>query len=929
MPTEKYDFAKEFEEIYISKQSAAPSIMSDSRRVRLQSYPPLGQVTQMGSENAAFTAVLEIPRDRVQEPWEVSLWLSVDQSEWKESRLDKVEARPEPQTLQCLPSSMCRLYFSSSIPFSSSVQFTLRFRHDRDQPWKWISDEQGLRDGHIVASSSDHRSDDIQTLIADLNGEWKATSHMSQAPETQLWSLEATILRAQGDTSTFKDIEIGMPWGVILRWFALVRLWSPWLAPRQGRDCFSLDKEAVLCCFMNPQGRNLVFLAVNGLQDVLYVMRSTEKGGISVHARNDGTADETVTVLVSEGADLERAVAAVMYHARTLVSRTKRTTQGWDEQTRSLTEAGKPTWEENWHDGLGYCTWNGLGQKLTEGMILDAVKRLYDHGINITSLIIDDNWQSIDFKGDGQFQYAWLDFEAERKAFPDGLKAMVSRLRQQHPGLQHIAVWHALLGYWGGISPTGRIGQAYKTVEVVREESKRRNLPLGGRMTIVAKEDVEKFYDDFYRFLIDAGIDGVKTDAQFMIDTWAGAEARRELINTYLDVWTTTSFRYFGAKAISCMSQFPQAMFRSQMLQNRPPLLVRNSDDFFPEIPASHPWHVWANAHNSIFMQYLNVLPDWDMFQTVHSYSEFHAAARCVSGGPIYITDVPGEHNMELIRQMTGITPRGATVIFRPSVVGKSIAPYTGYDDNLLLKVGSYHGDIPATLESRCGGQRLTENETGPAQSGTGIVGLFNISARSLTEIIPLSDFPGTGSFAQYVVRAHTTGRVSEPMKPGTPNSLVTTTLDVRGYEILCAFPLVSLKGHKHGNGWAGNFGLVGKMTGCAAIASSRISQLKNGRVSVKTRLRALGVLGMKRKLRCDGHGLMKIAGIYVSTLPTMTIDDDIMTTMHDRPIPRHTVSISKDAEYVLEVDIETAWKEMGLHGGQLDEVEVKIDFDA
>ncbi|ODA76083.1 hypothetical protein RJ55_08366 [Drechmeria coniospora] len=646
-------------------------------------------------------------------------------------------------------------------------QFTLRFRHDRDQPWKWISDEQGLRDGHIVASSSDHRSDDIQTLIADLNGEWKATSHMSQAPETQLWSLEATILRAQGDTSTFKDIEIGMPWGVILR--------------------------------------------------------------------------------------------------------TKRTTQGWDEQTRSLTEAGKPTWEENWHDGLGYCTWNGLGQKLTDGKILDAVKRLSDHGINITSLIIDDNWQSIDFKGDGQFQYAWLDFEAERKAFPDGLKAMVSRLRQQHPGLQHIAVWHALLGYWGGISPTGRIGQAYKTVEVVREESKRRNLPLGGRMTIVAKEDVEKFYDDFYRFLIDAGIDGVKTDAQFMIDTWAGAEARRELINTYLD--------------------FPQAMFRSQMLQNRPPLLVRNSDDFFPEIPASHPWHVWANAHNSIFMQYLNVLPDWDMFQTVHSYSEFHAAARCVSGGPIYITDVPGEHNMELIRQMTGITPRGATVIFRPSVVGKSIAPYTGYDDNLLLKVGSYHG---------------------PAQSGTGIVGLFNISARSLTEIIPLSDFPGTGSFAQYVVRAHTTGRVSEPMKPGTPNSLVTTTLDVRGYEILCAFPLVSLKGHKHGNGWAGNFGLVGKMTGCAAIASSRISQLKNGRVSVKTRLRALGVLG-----------------IYVSTLPTMTIDDDIMTTMHDRPIPRHTVSISKDAEYVLEVDIETAWKEMGLHGGQLDEVEVKIDFDA
>lgn len=88
----------------------------------------------------------------------------------------------------------------------------------------------------------------------------------------------------------------------------------------------------------------------------------------------------------------------------------------------------------------------------------------------------------------------------------------------------------------------------------------------------------------------------------------------------------------------------------------------------------------------------MNILPDWDMFQTVHDYSGFHAAARCVSGGPIYITDVPGEHDVGLINQMTGLTPRGKTVIFRPSVLGKSIDQYVGYDDNSLLKVGAYHG---------------------------------------------------------------------------------------------------------------------------------------------------------------------------------------------------------------------------------------------
>lgn len=325
--------------------------------------------------------------------------------------------------------------------------------------------------------------------------------------------------------------------------------------------------------------------------------------------------------------------------------------------------------------------------------MLHAVQKLAEHEINITSLIIDDNWQSIDYKGESQFQYAWLEFEAERKAFPNGLKGLVSRIRQQCPGIQHIAVWHALLGYWGGISPEGKIAQTYRTVEAVCKDSRRRKLPLGGPRTVVAEDDVERFYNDFYRFLAEAGIDGVKTDAQFVIDTWVDASVRRDLINKYLDAWSSASFRHFGVKTISCMSQIPQALFRSQMLQDRPPLVVRNSDDFFPEIPASHPWHVWTNAHNSILTQFLNVLPDWDMFQTVHEYSGFHAAARCVSGGPIYVTDVPGEHAMDLIGQMTGVTPTGTTVIFRPSALGRSIDPYVGYDDDLLLKVGSQHSE--------------------------------------------------------------------------------------------------------------------------------------------------------------------------------------------------------------------------------------------
>jgi hypothetical protein len=188
-----------------------------------------------------------------------------------------------------------------------------------------------------------------------------------------------------------------------------------------------------------------------------------------------------------------------------------------------------------------------------------------------------------------------------------------------------------------------------------------------------------------------------------MLDTFVSAEARRDLIPAYLDAWTVSTLRHFSIKAISCMSQTPQILFHSQMPQNRPPILVRNSDDFFPEIPTSHPWHIFVNAHNALFTQHLNLIPDWDMFQTVHDYSGFHAAARCVSGGPIYITDVPGQHDLDLINQMTGPTPRGKTVIFRPSVVGKSLDQYNGYDDDNLLLVGTYHGNFPPPPATKSG----------------------------------------------------------------------------------------------------------------------------------------------------------------------------------------------------------------------------------
>ncbi|KAL5327651.1 hypothetical protein ACEPPN_005352 [Leptodophora sp. 'Broadleaf-Isolate-01'] len=888
-----------FQAQYIPKQKAPPASDDPSMFAYISTYPALGQVSQIQKHTTVFTALLQVDQSRASDSWQVSLW-HTEGKEWYEVPMDPViKAAAFPSELQASGvtsgNGQARLYFTTPLAIHLPTNFTIKFRAGPNESWKWVKDHQGTTDGVVMlntVTSQDAISSELEEYITGLNPILKSKNYRSQSPGTTLWSVEAPVDGADGEKSTIKDIKFGLPWGEgkFSRWFALVRIWSPWLAPRQGKSVFGLDKEAVMCSFLSLTGKHLVLLAITGAEDVMTLFKSDSDGNVVLHIRNDSAESKISRVLVGLGDDFESANAAVMYHARGIISTAQAASGEQQKEIEALNKGDEKTkvWAENWYDGLTYCTWNALGQRLTEERVLKAVTTLAENKINVTNFIIDDNWQSIDYRGHGQFQHGWNEFEAERDAFPQGLKHTVNLIREKHPSIQHIAVWHAILGYWGGISPDGKIAKTYKTAEVVREDAERRNLPLGGKLTVVAKEDVAKFYDDFYRFLSSCGVDAVKTDAQFMLDTFISAKARRDLIPAYLDAWNISTLRHFGVKAISCMSQTPQILFHSQMPTNRPPLLVRNSDDFFPEIPTSHPWHIFVNAHNALFTQHLNLIPDWDMFQTVHEYSGFHAAARCVSGGPIYITDVPGEHDLDLINQMTGPSPRGKTVIFRPSVVGKSLDQYNGYDDDHFLLVGTYHG---------------------AAVTGTGIIGFFNVSQRPLTELIPLSKFPGVVEAQYYIIRAHSSGLVSKPIQVVDANSLVTLSLGVRGYEIMSAYPLRGFFDEKKKETtWVANLGLLGKMAGAAAVVANHITKLENGKIVIDTNIKALGVLGL-----------------YISTLSTLSYKDNMMITIQGKVLPVHTVTISKVDKHVLEVDVETAWKELDLEAGWSNEVEVKI----
>lgn len=152
---------------------------------------------------------------------------------------------------------------------------------------------------------------------------------------------------------------------------------------------------------------------------------------------------------------------------------------------------------EAWYDGLTYCTWNGLGRELSEQRLLSSLGTLKTSGLSFSTLIIDDNWQSLDGHGkDNAFGHRWRRFEANEEGFPNGLGHAVQTIRDIHPSIKDVAVWHGIFGYWDAISPDGEIAAQYKTRVVKKQEN---GFFDEETLTVVDADDVHRMYDDFYR----------------------------------------------------------------------------------------------------------------------------------------------------------------------------------------------------------------------------------------------------------------------------------------------------------------------------------------------------------------------------------------------------------------------------------------------
>lgn len=119
-----------------------------------------------------------------------------------------------------------------------------------------------------------------------------------------------------------------------------------------------------------------------------------------------------------------------------------------------------------------------------------------------------------------------------------------------------------------------------------------------------------------------------------------------EMTRAYHRALEASIEKYFDSNCISCMCHSSENL----MSLHRTPI-CRVSDDFYPEEDASHGAHVMSVAYNSVFLGEL-AIPDYDMFWSSHEHGALHAACRVVGGCPIYVSDIPGKHNFQLLRSL-------------------------------------------------------------------------------------------------------------------------------------------------------------------------------------------------------------------------------------------------------------------------------------
>ncbi|XP_022731627.1 LOW QUALITY PROTEIN: probable galactinol--sucrose galactosyltransferase 6 [Durio zibethinus] len=522
-----------------------------------------------------------------------------------------------------------------------------------------------------------------QTILTGVPENVIATSGTASGP------VEGVFLGAVFDEDNSRHV---VPIGTLrdVRFMSCFRFKLWWMAQKMGDQGKDIPLETQFLLVETKEGSNLDSTEENQIVYTVFLpliegsFRAVLQGNQNDQLElclESGDADTkassfTHSIFIHAGIDpfstITEAIRAVKLHLKTFRQRHEKKLPGIV-------------------DYFGWCTWDAFYQDVTQEGVEAGLESLASGGTPPKFVIIDDGWQSVGGDPQQEENSSSSADQAETKQQPllrltgitenkkfrkkddptVGIKNIVKIAKEKY-GLNYVYVWHAITGYWGGVRPGVEEMEGYGSKirypmvsnGVVDNEPgcKTDAIAVQG-LGLVNPKNVYKFYTELHSYLADAGIDGVKVDVQCILETLgARLGGRVELTRQYHQALDGSVGRNFPDNGIiACMSHNTDALYCSKQTA-----VVRASDDFYPRDPVSHTIHIAAVAYNSIFLGEF-MQPDWDMFHSLHPVAEYHASARAISGGPLYVSDAPGRHNFELLKKL--VLPDGS--ILRARLPGR------------------------------------------------------------------------------------------------------------------------------------------------------------------------------------------------------------------------------------------------------------------
>jgi raffinose synthase len=300
---------------------------------------------------------------------------------------------------------------------------------------------------------------------------------------------------------------------------------------------------------------------------------------------------------------------------------------------------------------IGWCTWNSShnGRDLNETHLLEGVATFTDHNFPLGWLLIDDGWFN-------QTEKQLNSYLPDSVKFPKGFQPVVAKLKEKH-GLQHVGIWHAFNGYWNGINPASQLGTHFKNELYEWRQPVNAADSLSPAVAChflkPTSDSLLAFYQNWHKYFAQQGFSFVKVDNQLV--------SERMSANTY-PIWDVAEnlhkalyssvFEFFDGAVINCMNMTNDAFYNFGESA-----IARCVEDYFPERDGGTGYrleyggpaaHVLSALYNSLYFSQF-VWPDFDMFESHNTYAHFHAAARAISGGPVYLTDRPGEQDFNVL----------------------------------------------------------------------------------------------------------------------------------------------------------------------------------------------------------------------------------------------------------------------------------------